>query len=208
MAEAEPEEENETSLNIKLDYPPLPEEPTGSRDLLCRVAIRLPNNRRIQRNFLHTDPIKVTLPSNFLVSFACFPSLMVSFFPLQLLWSFCATQVEDGEKRAFHFVQPIPGASKNLEFASDLTFKEAGLANSMINLSWDWACFHLALWSRDVFQPGLEDGLVIFFPWGLTLLSCALLELGVRDKSVAWAVCGNAPFAALVLVSINTHGKT
>ncbi|KAG2575560.1 hypothetical protein PVAP13_7KG383400 [Panicum virgatum] len=112
MAEAELEEENETSLNIKLDYPPLPEEPTGSRDLLCRVAIRLPNNRRIQRNFLHTDPIK-------------------------LLWSFCATQVEDGEKRAFHFVQPIPGASKNLEFASDLTFKEAGLANSMINLSWD-----------------------------------------------------------------------
>ena len=96
MAEAEPEEENETSLNIKLDYPPLPEEPTGSRDLLCRVAIRLPNNRRIQRNFLHTDPIKVTLPSNFLVSFACFPSLMVSFFPLQLLWSFCATQVEVG----------------------------------------------------------------------------------------------------------------
>jgi hypothetical protein len=80
MAEAEPEEENGTSLNIKLDYPPLPEEPTGSRDLLCRVAIRLPNNRRIQRNFLHTDPIKVTPPSNFLVSFACFPSLSFSSF--------------------------------------------------------------------------------------------------------------------------------
>lgn len=61
MAEAEPEVENEPSLNIKPDYPPLPEEPTGSRELLCRVAIRLPNNRRIQRNFLHTDPIKVTL---------------------------------------------------------------------------------------------------------------------------------------------------
>ena len=60
MAEAEPEVDNEPSLNIKPDYPPLPEEPTGSRDLLCRVAIRLPNNRRIQRNFLHTDPIKVT----------------------------------------------------------------------------------------------------------------------------------------------------
>ncbi|XP_062227086.1 plant UBX domain-containing protein 7-like isoform X2 [Phragmites australis] len=109
---AEPEEENEPSLNIKLDYPPLPEEPTGSRDLLCRVAIRLPNGRRIQRNFLHTDPIK-------------------------LLWSFCWPQVEDGKKRAFHFVQPIPGASKNLGFASDLTFKEAGLANSMINFFWD-----------------------------------------------------------------------
>ncbi|RCV14967.1 hypothetical protein SEVIR_3G022200v4 [Setaria viridis] len=112
MAEAEPEEDNEPSLNIKLDYPPLPEEPTGSRDLLCRVAIRLPNNRRIQRNFLHTDPIK-------------------------LLWSFCAPEVEEGEKRAFHFVQPIPGASQKLEFASDLTFKEARLANSMINLLWD-----------------------------------------------------------------------
>lgn len=61
MAEAEPEVENEPSLNIKPDYPPLPEEPTGSRELLCRVAIRLPNNQRIQRNFLHTDPIKVTL---------------------------------------------------------------------------------------------------------------------------------------------------
>ncbi|WVZ87636.1 hypothetical protein U9M48_034243 [Paspalum notatum var. saurae] len=112
MTEAELEEENEPSLNIKLDYPPLPEEPTGSKDLLCRVAIRLPNNRRIQRNFLHTDPIK-------------------------LLWSFCAPQVEDGDKRAFHFVQAIPGASKNLEFESNVTFKEAGLANSMINLLWD-----------------------------------------------------------------------
>ena len=65
MAEAEPEVDNEPSLNIKPDYPPLPEEPTGSRDLLCRVAIRLPNNQRIQRNFLHTDPIKVTPPSYF-----------------------------------------------------------------------------------------------------------------------------------------------
>ncbi|CAL5029379.1 unnamed protein product [Urochloa decumbens] len=112
MAEAEAEEENEPSLNIKLDYPPLPEEPTGSRDLLCRVAIRLPNNQRIQRNFLQTDPIK-------------------------LLWSFCAPQVEDGEKRPFHFVQPIPGAPMKLEFTSDATFKEAGLANSMIILLWD-----------------------------------------------------------------------
>lgn len=55
----EPEEEKKP---IKLDYPPLPEEPTGSRDLLCRVAIRLPDGRRIQRNFLNTDPIKVTQP--------------------------------------------------------------------------------------------------------------------------------------------------
>jgi hypothetical protein len=38
--------------------------------------------------------------------------------------------------------------------------------------------------SRDGFQHGLEDGLVIFFPWGSTL---------------------SLP---LVLVSINTHGRT
>uniref|UniRef100_A0A0D9WAZ1 UBX domain-containing protein n=1 Tax=Leersia perrieri TaxID=77586 RepID=A0A0D9WAZ1_9ORYZ len=108
----EPEVENEPSLSVKLNYPPLPEEPKGSRELLCRVAIRLPDGRRIQRNFLHTDPIK-------------------------LLWSFCCPQVEDGDKKAFHFVQPIPGAPNNLEYESDKTFKEAGLANSMINLLWD-----------------------------------------------------------------------
>ncbi|KAK3143404.1 hypothetical protein QOZ80_4AG0299910 [Eleusine coracana subsp. coracana] len=90
----------------------LEQEPTGSRDLLCRVAIRLPDGRRIQRNFLNTDPIK-------------------------LLWSFCCPKLEDGEKRPFHFLKTIPGASQTLEFRSDLTFKEAGLANSMINLRWD-----------------------------------------------------------------------
>uniref|UniRef100_A0A0A9AL72 UBX domain-containing protein n=1 Tax=Arundo donax TaxID=35708 RepID=A0A0A9AL72_ARUDO len=62
---AEPEEEDEPTLNIKPDYPLLPEEPTGSRDLLCRVAIRLPDGRRFQRNFLHTDPIKVTPQNQF-----------------------------------------------------------------------------------------------------------------------------------------------
>ncbi|KAM3298752.1 hypothetical protein ACQJBY_040300 [Aegilops geniculata] len=108
-----PVEEKEPSLSVKIEYPPLPEEPKVSRDLLCRVAVRLPDGRRIQRNFLHTDPIK-------------------------LLWSFCSSQVEEGEKRAFHFGQPIPGAAINkLQYSSEQTFKEAGLANSMINLLWD-----------------------------------------------------------------------
>jgi hypothetical protein len=57
---------------------------------------------------------------------------------VQLLWSFCSSQVEDGEKRAFHFAQPIPGSSNNnLEYGSEQTFREAGLANSMINLLLD-----------------------------------------------------------------------
>jgi UBX domain-containing protein 7 len=135
---AEPEEEDVPSINIKLDYPPLPEEPTGSRDLLCRVAIRLPDGRRIQRNFLHTDPIKVTQPKSILpVLFYATRTDILSVPTLQLLWSFCSPNLEDGEKRSFHFVKPIPGASQTLEFGSDLTFKEAGLANSMINLLWD-----------------------------------------------------------------------
>jgi UBX domain-containing protein 7 len=136
---AEPEEEDEPCTNIKLDYPLLPEEPTGSRDLLCRVAIRLPDGRRIQRNFLHTDPIKVTqpksIPPGLIISYTLTDVSSVT--PLQLLWSFCYPKLEDGEKRAFHFVKPIPGASQTLEFGSDLTFKEAALANSMINILWD-----------------------------------------------------------------------
>ncbi|KAJ8498028.1 hypothetical protein OPV22_008580 [Ensete ventricosum] len=107
----EPEKDGETSSNGNLIYPPLPEEPKGSKEL-CRVGIRLPDGCRIQRKFLRTDSIK-------------------------LLWSFCSSKLEDGQKRPFHFTQAIPGASKSLEYASNLTFEEAGLSNSMITLVWD-----------------------------------------------------------------------
>lgn len=40
-------------------YLPLPEEPKGDRNLLCMVGIRLPDGRRIRRNFLRTDPVQV-----------------------------------------------------------------------------------------------------------------------------------------------------
>ncbi|KAI4373171.1 hypothetical protein MLD38_011329 [Melastoma candidum] len=40
-------------------YPPLPKEPKGDRSLLCRVVVRLPDGRRVQRNFLRTDPIQL-----------------------------------------------------------------------------------------------------------------------------------------------------
>lgn len=40
-------------------YLPLPEEPKGDRNLLCRVGVRLPDGRRVQRNFLRTDPVQV-----------------------------------------------------------------------------------------------------------------------------------------------------
>ncbi|XP_056165900.1 plant UBX domain-containing protein 7 isoform X5 [Syzygium oleosum] len=93
-------------------YPPLPEEPNGDRSLLCRVGVRLPDGRRVQRNFLRTDPI-------------------------QLLWSFCCSQLEEAESRPFRLAQAIPGASKSLDYDSKLTFQESGLANSMISLTWE-----------------------------------------------------------------------
>lgn len=59
--------EAESKVSIPV-YPPLPEEPKGDRSLLCTVGVRLPDGRRIKRNFLRTDPIQVNilLESNFI----------------------------------------------------------------------------------------------------------------------------------------------
>ena len=54
------EKEEQTLSPKKPTYPPLPEEPKGDRNLLCRVGVRLPDGLRLQRNFLLTDPIQVT----------------------------------------------------------------------------------------------------------------------------------------------------
>lgn len=56
---------------------------------------------------------------------------------LQLLWSFCCSQLEEAESRPFRLAQAIPGASKSLDYDSKLTFQESGLANSMISLTWE-----------------------------------------------------------------------
>ncbi|KAL5983179.1 hypothetical protein ACLOJK_017263 [Asimina triloba] len=104
--------EEEACSAKKPRYPPLPEEPKGDRNLLCRVGVRLPDGRRVQRNFLLSDPI-------------------------QLLWSFCSTQLEEGETRPFFLKQAIPGASKCLDYESTLTFEESGLSNSMISVTWE-----------------------------------------------------------------------
>ncbi|XP_021280280.1 plant UBX domain-containing protein 7-like [Herrania umbratica] len=96
----------------KPTYPPLPEEPKGDKSLLCRVGVRLPGGCRVQRNFLRTDSI-------------------------QLLWSFCYAQLGEAESKPFRLTQPIPGASKSLDYDSQLTFEESGLANSMITVAWE-----------------------------------------------------------------------
>uniref|UniRef100_A0A6M2F2X8 UBX domain-containing protein n=1 Tax=Populus davidiana TaxID=266767 RepID=A0A6M2F2X8_9ROSI len=92
-------------------YPPLPEEPSGDKSLLCRVGIRLPDGRRVQRNFLKTDSIR-------------------------LLWSFCYSQLEEAGTKLFRLTEAIPGA-KRLDYDGKMTFGESGLANSMISVAWD-----------------------------------------------------------------------
>lgn len=96
----------------KVAYLPLPEEPKGDRNLLCRVGVRLPDGRRLQRNFLLTDPI-------------------------QLLWSFCYSELKEDGDRPFRLTQAIPGASRSLDYSSPSTFEESGLANSMISVTWE-----------------------------------------------------------------------
>ncbi|KAJ9135633.1 hypothetical protein P3X46_032791 [Hevea brasiliensis] len=104
------EKEEESCSTKKPTYPPLPEEPKGDRSILCRVGLRLPDGRRVQRNFLKSDPI-------------------------QLLWSFCYSQLEE-TGRPFRLTQAIPGA-KSLDYDSKLSFGESGLANSMISVAWE-----------------------------------------------------------------------
>ncbi|XP_010527852.1 PREDICTED: plant UBX domain-containing protein 7 isoform X2 [Tarenaya hassleriana] len=107
-----PEKDETFSSNAMPTYPPLPEEPKGDRSILCRVGVRLPDGRRLQRNFLKTDPI-------------------------QLLWSFCYSQMEGWERKPFKLTQAIPGTANTLDYESILTFEQSGLANSMISVTWE-----------------------------------------------------------------------
>ncbi|PWA66879.1 UBX domain-containing protein [Artemisia annua] len=104
--------ENEIPKSEKITYPPLPEEPKGDRSLLCRVGVRLPDGRRLQRNFLRSDPI-------------------------QLLWSFCCVNLEGSDEKPFRLTNAIPGAVKVLDYESKSTFDESGLSNSMISVAWE-----------------------------------------------------------------------
>ncbi|KAL2541326.1 Plant UBX domain-containing protein 7 [Abeliophyllum distichum] len=105
-------EKKETCLTKKPAYPPLPVEPKGDRNLLCRVGVRFPDGRRVQRNFLRTDPV-------------------------QLLWSFCHSELKEADMRPFRLTQAIPGALKSLDYDSSSTFEQSDLANSMISVAWE-----------------------------------------------------------------------
>lgn len=58
------------------------------------------------------------------------------FLLLQLLWSFCYSQLEEAGAKPFRLTSAIPGAT-SLDYGSKLTFGESGLANSMISVAWD-----------------------------------------------------------------------
>ncbi|XP_026386547.1 plant UBX domain-containing protein 7-like [Papaver somniferum] len=108
------EESVTSSSSKKLTYPDLPEEPKvdEAETLICRIEVHFLNGRRLQRNFLRTDPI-------------------------QCLWSFCSSQLEEAETRPFELTQAIAGASKTLDCESKQTFEESGLLDSMIYVTWD-----------------------------------------------------------------------
>ncbi|VYS62632.1 unnamed protein product [Arabidopsis thaliana] len=109
------EHEEETCLSCDLlEFPVLTEEPKADcdRSVVCSICVRFPDGRRKQRKFLKSEPI-------------------------QLLWSFCYSHMEESEKKAFKLVQAIPGASKTLDYGAKATFDQSGIANSMISVTWE-----------------------------------------------------------------------
>lgn len=83
--------------------------------------------------------LKVSLLCHLLFFFLASVLILPALFVFQLLWSFCSTQFEEAETRPFRLTHAIPGASKVLDYDSELTFAESGLANSMISVTWEWS---------------------------------------------------------------------
>ena len=100
---------------LKSEYPDLPDEPEGDNkgENICRVGVRFPDGKRAMRKFLKTDP-------------------------LQLLWSFCCSQVKEAaDGRQFTLVHAVPGSSlATLCYDTNLTFLDCGLSNSLISMIW------------------------------------------------------------------------
>ncbi|KAK9154722.1 hypothetical protein Sjap_002202 [Stephania japonica] len=102
---------DDTTQGMKVcTYYKLDSAPVVDNSFLCRVAFRFPGDgRRCQRTFLRTDPLK-------------------------LLWSFCRSHLQEADKaRPFRLTNVIPGASKVLDYESEMTLGESDLANSMIS---------------------------------------------------------------------------
>ena len=108
------EEDNQQNA-VKREYPKLPEEPEGGKGVnICRICVRLPDGRRVQRKFLQSDPI-------------------------QLLWSFCSSQLKEAaDGRQFRLANAIPGASAGiLDYDTNVSFADSGVSNSLISMTWE-----------------------------------------------------------------------
>lgn len=93
----------------------LPKEPQEDKGLnICRVCVHFPDGQRVRRRFLHTDPI-------------------------QLLWSFCCSQVQEAaEGRPFRLEYIVLGSSQTLNYYhKSLSFGDAGFSNSFISMIWE-----------------------------------------------------------------------
>ncbi|XP_010488436.1 PREDICTED: plant UBX domain-containing protein 12-like isoform X2 [Camelina sativa] len=121
-AEEEEKEESEesttssssSSSNAYFGFPHLPEEPTNrdfDQSVLCRIRVRLPDGRITQRSFLKSESV-------------------------QLLWSYCNSQIDESERKLFKLIQAFPGDYKTLHYGSNTTFEQSGLANSVVSVSW------------------------------------------------------------------------
>ncbi|CAH2052912.1 unnamed protein product [Thlaspi arvense] len=113
-AATEPESSTCLLSNAFIGFPELPEEPSSgsNRSVLCRICVRLPDGRKVQRNFLRSESV-------------------------QLLWSFCYSQIDQSErKKPFKLIQAFPGEYKTLYYGSNTSFEQSGLANSLISVTW------------------------------------------------------------------------
>ncbi|CAH2079287.1 unnamed protein product [Thlaspi arvense] len=116
--EFEKEETCSSSNNVDHIVAPELEETAGVKveeeDLsdACSLSVRFPDGRIKEKRFLKSEPI-------------------------QYLWYFCCSHMEESEKRAFNLVQVVHGASRFLDFGDDATFEQYGLDNSMISVTWE-----------------------------------------------------------------------
>ncbi|KAJ4887226.1 Plant UBX domain-containing protein 12 [Raphanus sativus] len=81
--------------------------------LPTRLCVRLPDGRKVQRNFLRSESV-------------------------QLLWSFCYSLIGESERRerCFKLIQAVPGDYRSLYYGSETSFGESGLDNSLISVVW------------------------------------------------------------------------
>lgn len=103
------------SPNSVIGFPELSEEPRtdSDRSVLCRLCVRLPDGRKVRRNFFRSESV-------------------------QLLWSFCYSLIGESERRerCFKLIQAVPGDYRCLYYGSETSFDESGLDNSLISVVW------------------------------------------------------------------------